>query len=62
MGKRKLDRFDLEAEREGNAILNGNKRSGPVGKRLARDARRSNRGDVIRQTRAERRHVVDPRD
>ena len=54
--KPKLDKFDLEAEAEGNAIRTGPTVIGPVGKRIAHTRREHDRGNAIAE-RAATRHI-----
>jgi hypothetical protein len=49
-----LDRFDMEAEGEGNAIRTGPQTIGPVGKKIAKIRRSHDRGYAINEIRATR--------
>lgn len=51
---RKLDRFDLEAEREGAAIKDAPGVIGPVGHRIAKIRRNHDRGSAIAERAATR--------
>lgn len=50
----KLDAIDLEAEREGNAILNGPRPIGAVGKKIAKIRREHELGNSIAENRSTR--------
>lgn len=52
----KLDRYDREAEREGNAISKRIKIKGPKGKKFIRCL--TGRGDKILDNRAQKRHLI----
>jgi hypothetical protein len=56
MSKKNLDRYDLEAEREANALKNAN-RIPSRGKRIMKIRRGHSNGSRMIQTRIERRHV-----
>jgi hypothetical protein len=57
VAKKSLDRFDLEAEREGNAISSQLRLKRPMGKRIMKIRRGHESGQQKIQTRIERRHV-----
>lgn len=59
MSKRKLDRFDLEAEREGAAIEHSRKEAikKPIARRLARQRASATKGDIRLDNRAAMRHM-----
>lgn len=54
---RKLDRFDLEAEREGNAIKKEFRIKRPLGKRIMAIRRGHASGATMIQTKVEKRYV-----
>lgn len=55
MPKRVLDRFDLEAEREGNAIAQHNPARLPVGKGITKQRNMHKRGEQINTSRVVKR-------
>lgn len=55
MAKRKLDRFDLEAEAEGTALITSFRIRSPKGRRFVKA--NIGRGDKILDNRAQKRHV-----
>ena len=58
--KRELDKFDMEAEREGSAIRSSNllRVSIARGKRTQKDQKRQDRGDGIQDARIQGRYII----